>query len=190
MTLAIHIDGPAGAPPLVFLHAIATSAALWRPQVEQLSQRFRVVRVDLPGPGRMPTVEPLAIGQYRWLAWDEALSVASDLDLLAERLDGLPSGTVLDLTLSGAIDLAGERRLDQALSVVQGRCRSLQVHRTDLRLEPTDEDMAALRADGYVGEVLAQLRQRQDAAADDADTAREALAILAGLLSHDAGEAP
>jgi DNA repair exonuclease SbcCD nuclease subunit len=159
-------------------------------------ERFRdngsgqVVRVDLPGPGRVPTVEPLAIGQYRWLAWDEALSVASDLDLLAERLDGLPSGTVLDLTLSGAIDLAGERRLDQALSVVQGRCRSLQVHRTDLRLEPTDEDMAALRADGYVGEVLAQLRQRQDAAADDADTAREALAILAGLLSHEAGEAP
>lgn len=159
-------------------------------------ERFRdngsgqVVRVDLPGPGRVPAVEPLAIGQYRWLAWNEALSVASDLDLLAERLDGLPSGTVLDLTLSGAIDLAGERRLDQALSVVQGRCRSLQVHRTDLRLEPTNEDMAALRADGYVGEVLAQLRQRQDAAADDADTAREALAILAGLLSHDAGEAP
>ncbi|MDR6511891.1 3-oxoadipate enol-lactonase/3-oxoadipate enol-lactonase/4-carboxymuconolactone decarboxylase [Novosphingobium capsulatum] len=51
MTLAIHIDGPAGAPPLVFLHAIATSAALWRPQVDQLSQRFRVVRVDLPGHG-------------------------------------------------------------------------------------------------------------------------------------------
>ncbi|MHA3904821.1 metallophosphoesterase family protein [Castellaniella sp. WN] len=148
----------------------------------------RIVRVDVPGPGRTPLVEPLEIGQYRWLAWDEALLVASDLDRLVARLDGLPPETVLDLTLSGAIDLAGERRLDQALSVVQGRCRSLRIHRAGLRLEPTDEDMAALRADGYVGEVIAQLRQRQDAAADDADTAREALAILTGLLSDDAGE--
>lgn len=148
----------------------------------------RIVQVDVPGPGQTPVVEPMEIGQYRWLAWDEILSVASDLDLLVGRLDGLPPESVLDLTLSGALDLAGARRLDQALSVAQGRCRSLQVHRAGLRLEPTDEDMAALRADGYVGEVIAQLRQRQDAAADDADTAREALAVLAGLLSQDAGE--
>lgn len=149
----------------------------------------RIARVDVPGPGRAPAVESLEIGQYRWLAWDETLSVASDLELLVGRLGGLPPETVLDLTLGGAIDLADARRLDQALSVAQGRCRSLQVHRAGLRLEPTDEDMAALRADGYVGEVIAQLRQRQDAAADDAGTAREALAILAGLLSQDAGEA-
>ncbi|MBN9402797.1 MAG: DNA repair exonuclease, partial [Burkholderiales bacterium] len=145
----------------------------------------RVARVDVPGPGRAPVVEPLEVGQYRWLAWDETLSVASDLDLLIERLDGLPPETVLDLTLAGAIDLADARRLDQALSVAQGRCRSLQVHRSALRLEPTDEDMAALRADGYVGDAIAQLRQRQDAAAGEpADTAREALAILAGLLGE------
>ncbi|WP_276808285.1 exonuclease SbcCD subunit D [Castellaniella defragrans] len=149
----------------------------------------RVVRVDVPGPGRAPAVEPLEVGQYRWLAWDETLSVASDLDLLVERLDGLPPEAVLDLTLAGAIDLAGARRLDRTLSVVQGRCRSLQVHRSGLRLEPTDEDMAALRADGYVGEVIAQLRQRQDAAPGEAaDTAREALAILAGLLGDGGDE--
>jgi len=51
MTLAVHIDGPAGAPALVFLHAIATSGELWRPQVEPLARRFRLVRVDLPGHG-------------------------------------------------------------------------------------------------------------------------------------------
>lgn len=149
----------------------------------------RVVRVHVPGPGQAPVVEPLEIGRYRWLAWDATLSVASDLDVLVERLDGLPPDTVLDLTLAGAIDLAGEQRLEQALSVVQGRCRSLQVHRAGLRLEPTDEDMAALQADGYVGDVIAQLRQRQDAAVGEpSDTAREALAILARLLGDRAGE--
>src|SRR5690606_36556124 len=107
----------------------------------------------------------------------------------SERLDGLPPDTVLDLTLAGAIDLAGEQRLKQALSVVQGRCRSLQVHRAGLRLEPTDEDMAALQADGYVGDVIAQLRQRQDAAAGEpSDTARDALAILARRLERSAAD--
>lgn len=51
MSLAVHIEGPAAAPTLVFLHAIATSAELWRPQVVPLSRRFRVVRLDLPGHG-------------------------------------------------------------------------------------------------------------------------------------------
>ena len=154
------------------------------------AERFRdngsgqVVRVDVPGAGQPPVVTPLAIGRYRWLAWDETLTVASDLALLAERLDSLPPDTVLDLTLRGTLDLASAQRLDQALSVVQGRCRSVQVHRAELRLTPTDEDLAALHADGYVGDVIAQLRQRQDGGDAAADTAGDALAILAGLLSH------
>ena len=149
----------------------------------------RVVRVNIPRAGELPEVTPLDLGRYRWLAWDETLAVASDLDLLADRLAGLAPDTVLDLTVRGALDLAGAQRLDQALSVVQGRCRSLQVHRADLRLEPTDEDLAAVRADGYVGDVIAQLRQQQSAADASADTAREALAILAGLLGEVAGDA-
>ena len=147
----------------------------------------RVVQVDIPRAGEPPEVTPLEIGRYRWLAWDETLTVASDLDLLLGRLAGLPADTVLDLSLRGALDLAAARRLDQALSVVQGRCRSVQVHRSQLRLEPTDEDLAALRADGSVGDVVAQLRQQQAAADDAADTARDALVILAGLLDEAAG---
>ncbi|CAM5433507.1 hypothetical protein SSTU70S_03699 [Stutzerimonas stutzeri] len=50
---------------------------------------------------------------------------------------------------------------------------------TGLRLEPTDEDIAALRADGYVGAVIGELRDLQQ---QDSDAARDALAILAGLL--------
>lgn len=51
MTLAIYEDGPIDAPAIVFLHAIATSSALWTPQVAPLAGQFRVVRVDLPGHG-------------------------------------------------------------------------------------------------------------------------------------------
>ena len=43
--------------------------------------------------------------------------------------------------------------------------------------------------DGYVGEVLAALRVRQEAGGDDAGLAAEALGLLAGMLadSRDSG---
>lgn len=47
---------------------------------------------------------------------------------------------------------------------------------------PTAEDIAALHADGYVGHVIDELQQRQASDAAEAETARHALSILAGLL--------
>ncbi|MDN5843194.1 MAG: DNA repair exonuclease [Alcaligenaceae bacterium] len=140
----------------------------------------QVLLVELSGDRSAPIVTPRTVTQYQWMSWNESLSVASDLDALILRLEQLPANTVLDLMLSGQIDLAGEYRLQQALSVVQGRCRSLQCDRGGLRLMPTAEDIAALHADGYVGEVIEELQQRQQG--DDAETARDALVILAGLL--------
>jgi hypothetical protein len=128
-------------------------------------------------------VTPQPTTQYRWQSWAAELSVASDLEPLIQRLEQLPANTVLDLALSGQIDLAGEQRLQQALSVMQGRCRSLQCDQAGLRLAPTAEDIAALHADGYLGEVITELQQRQEQPqADGGTAARDALAILAGLL--------
>ena len=64
--------------------------------------------------------------------------------------------------------------------MAEARFRSLRCERSGLQLTPTDEDIAALKADGYVGEVVESLRERQEGAQDD--VARDALAILAGLL--------
>ncbi|WP_345798209.1 DNA repair exonuclease [Castellaniella sp. MT123] len=140
----------------------------------------QVLLVDLPGAGQAPIVQPHPMSQYRWDSWAESLAVASDVELLIQRLNQLPSVAVLDLTISGHIDLADEHRLQQALSATQGRCRSLQYDLTELRLIPSDDDIAALQADGYVGDVIADLQNRQQG--DDAQTARDALVILSGLL--------
>ena len=43
-----------------------------------------------------------------------------------------------------------------------------------------EDDLAALQAHGYLGDVIAELRERQQR--EDGDAARGALAILAGLL--------
>lgn len=49
-------SGPAHAPVLVLLHSIATSTAMWDDQIAALSDRFRVIAVDLPGHGQSPAL--------------------------------------------------------------------------------------------------------------------------------------
>ncbi len=43
--------GPPGAPMIVFIHGAGISRKLWQPQLEALSDDFRVVAPDLPGHG-------------------------------------------------------------------------------------------------------------------------------------------
>ena len=142
----------------------------------------------MPEAGETPTVTRLPTGRYQWHQWRETLTVQSDLDQLLERLNALPESAVVDLRLEGSITLAGEETLLKALSVAEARFRSLRCERSGLQLAPTDEDIAALKADGYVGEVVESLRERQQEGAQD-DAARDALAILAGLLREREQEA-
>lgn len=55
---SLHLidSGPTGAPVLVLLHSIATSSAMWDEQIAALSDRFRVIAVDLPGHGQSPAL--------------------------------------------------------------------------------------------------------------------------------------
>jgi DNA repair exonuclease SbcCD nuclease subunit len=147
--------------------------------------------VEISGPGATPTVTRLPTGRYQWHQWRETLAVQSDLEQLLERLDTLPESAVVDLRLEGSVTLAGEETLLKAVSVAEARFRSLRCERSGLKLAPTDEDIADLKADGYVGEVIENLRQRQGQGQEDAqdDAARDALAILAGLLREREQEA-
>lgn len=140
----------------------------------------QVLLVDLPAAGQLPLVEARSVGQFRWQQWDVELAVASDLDHLIEQIEALQGNSVLSINLRGQISLGGQQRLLEALAVAEARHRSVQCDMADLRLEPTDEDIAGLQADGYVGEVIAELRDRQRQ--DTSPAARDALSILAGLL--------
>ena len=141
--------------------------------------------VVLPERGALPVVTSVATGQYRWQQDEVDLQVPSDVDALLHRLAGLAPADVVDLRLSGRTDLAGQRRLQEAIGQARGRARSLLCDLSQLRFDPTAEDMAALKADGYLGEVVAELRAAQaDPATDAADVARDALALLAGILDE------
>lgn len=138
--------------------------------------------VDIEQPGAEPQVQPHTIGQFQWIKHQGTLVVASDLDRLIAELDALPPRSVVDLTLDGEVDLAGYQTLLQYLGGAEARHRSFQSHLSGLNLVPTEDDIAALHADGYVGEVIGELRERQEGQGEGSDTARTALAILAGML--------
>lgn len=152
----------------------------------------QVLIVDIDGPGATPQVQPHSVGRYRWVAMQHTLTVPGDLNRLLQALDELPNESVVDLTLDGHMDLAADGRMEQALKAQEGRHRSFRTHRDQLQLQPTEADIAVLQADGYVGEVVEELRQRQATDGDGtyARTARDALVILAGLLrDRQTGEA-
>ncbi|HRF71220.1 MAG TPA: DNA repair exonuclease [Accumulibacter sp.] len=136
--------------------------------------------VELNEPRALPTVRAIGTGRHRWRSDSQALQVPSDLEALLQRIAGYAANDVVQLSLSGQTDLAGQRRLRDAIGQAQGRVHSLLADVSALRLEPTSEDIDALQADGYLAEVVAELRAAQEVS--DAQTARDALSLLAGIL--------
>ena len=145
--------------------------------------------VEIDAPGAEPRVTQLQVGRFRWQAIAGVLQVASDADALEAQLEGLDAHDVVDLRVQGRIDLAGLQRLQATIGRAEARARHLQADLSALRLEPTDEDIAGLRADGYLGEVMQELREAQ-AGADPAQAriAQDALALLAAELARGAAE--
>lgn len=145
-----------------------------------------VLLVDVPAPGAEPIVTVLSTGQYRWRSVDFSLQVETDIDQLIDELSKVSPDEVVDLEVSGRVGLDGQRRLNQAIRAAEARARHLQADLSNLRLAPSDDDIASLKADGYLAEVIAELRDAASAA--DGQTAQDALALLAGemVVAQDA----
>ena len=45
------LDGPAGAPVVTLSHSLATTLAMWQPQLSALTGRYRVLNYDTRGHG-------------------------------------------------------------------------------------------------------------------------------------------
>ena len=121
--LACSVEGPAGAPPIVLLHALATSRELWRPQLPAWATQFRVVRIDLPGHGESPQAEGTA-------------TLAGFADGVAGVLDGLDiqRAAFVGLSLGGMVAQAFALKYPQ-------RCSALVLAHTSARTDTTVKAM-------------------------------------------------
>ena len=99
MTPTWHADGPATAPALVLLNSIGTSSALWAACVGPLAERFRVLRVELPGHAGAVTAaraEPLALAD---LAAD-VLAVLDEAGVTRAHVAGVSIGAMTAMWLA------------------------------------------------------------------------------------------
>lgn len=143
--------------------------------------------VDIGAPGAEPQVTPLAVGRFRWRSIAATLQVASDGDALIAQLEPLDAQDVAELRVQGQVDVAGLQRLQESIGRAEARARHLQADLSELRLVPTDEDIAGLQADGYLGEVVQELRDAQASAdSQEARVAQDAMALLAAQLAQRA----
>jgi DNA repair exonuclease SbcCD nuclease subunit len=127
-----------------------------------------------------PAVTAVPTGKFGWRQIEKQMAVDSDVDEVMQILDAVGSGDVLHVRLSGTCNLAGHRKLSASLGTARAKARAVLWDAAALRLEPTEEDIQALQADGFVGEALQELREQQ--AGTEPELARDAILALARIL--------
>lgn len=89
ITINYQLDGPEDAPVLVFSNSLATSLAMWNPQVDRLNDRYRILRYDNRGHGATPVTEgPYTIG----LLGEDLLGLLDALGMEKVSFCGLSKG--------------------------------------------------------------------------------------------------
>lgn len=141
--------------------------------------------VDISSAGAVPQITSVSTAQFRWRSIAAELQVESDADLLMGQLQALQSNEVIDLTITGRIGLAMQSQLLDAIGQAEASARHLQVDLSGLQLVPSDDDIAGLQADGYLAEVINELRTATAVSdTSGATVAQDALALLAAELSN------
>ncbi len=148
----------------------------------------QVLVVEITASGMVPLVEQRRVGQFQWVRWEQEFRVSEDGDSLIEKLSALDGRFVVRLDLTGVLDINARHRLLDGLAAVSAQVRALEYDLSDIRLQPTDADIASMQADGYLSDVIGELRDRS-ALPDQKVASTEALVILADILQSQQGAA-
>ena len=136
------------------------------------------VRIDQAGD--QPQVEPVPVAQYRWktksidvLSGDEVKKIYADKDL---------GGTVLELELSGTVNLATSASIAEDCEELRARVLYLDLKKDKLCLEPSPSDFDAINASGFIGTAFDKLKEMKS------ESAKKALSILYRLYQQHKGK--
>ena len=143
-----------------------------------------VLIVEIDTPGAVPRVVRKRVGRYLWQARAVDINASSDIESLRESLAALGAADVMQLYVTGLVDYASSEELRRVLEAVRARIHVLEVDLSGLRMEPTAADLAGMKVDGALAEVVDSLRTMQTQP-DQAEVAREALKLLFDLVRRE-----
>ena len=131
--LAWEETGRRGGETLVLIHSLGHNRSMWRPQVEALADRYRIIAVDLRGHGETRAAPPAeTIEQHA----SDVLAVADTAGVEAFHVCGISIGGMIALWL-------GVHSADRLLSLIA--CNTAARIGT---VERWDERIAAVRNGG------------------------------------------
>lgn len=140
--------------------------------------------VTIGGAGAVPVVERITTGQFAWIAIQETLTEAADLDRLERRIRD--RGTALDrcllrLTLSGRLPATELYRIETWSDALMSEAAHLEVDAAAVGIAGDAADPAVFGAAGELR--MAADRLAAMAAGGDAAVAADAAAALRRLLA-------
>jgi hypothetical protein len=136
------------------------------------------------------TATPHPVSSWRFLDETRDVMNHADLDALEQRLNenDRKDRVVLRLSLRGSLTLQQRARLDALIDQQRDLFASLHLwqRHSDLVVVPEDADFADLQLSGFAQAAVARLREMATGANDQANTARDALALLVRLAGRRA----
>ena len=149
--------------------------------VNNRSGHVALLEFDGSGP---PCITAIQSGQYRWQTLEPLITVPTDVDAAILELEALQGSDVVQFRPSGMVTLGDNTRLCAAIDRARARVQAFKTHMDELHIVPSEADIDALKADGFVARAIARLRMEQAdvARAEQADIARESLVMLANLM--------
>jgi len=150
-----------------------------------------VLVVQIEKPGATPLVEKVRVGRFRWFDQHWELNGVADIAALDQKLIELSEPfheTLVNLTVTGAIDLETREKFERLLETWRGRLLHLGEHLEDLIARPSEADLDRIDAGGFVRAAVDRLRGAgADPVNPDSQYARDAIAMLYRI--HTGGSA-
>jgi hypothetical protein len=147
--------------------------------------------VEIAGSGASPTVTTRRTGTYRWLTLSEEVNDTAALEHLESRLRALPdlSTTVMKLTVTGSLPLAGRAELERRIAGLEAALFHMETNLDGLSVRPSLADLEAIDFGGVLREAADALTaMAEDSARSVAERRRAAEALIQLYLMTAAKE--
>ncbi|MCB9666770.1 MAG: DNA repair exonuclease [Myxococcales bacterium] len=141
------------------------------------NQPGHVLLVTMDGRGTVPHVEPLKVGQARWIKKSFDIYQDEDINALYQWLDALeqPRLTLASVTIKGSLSMSGLSKVRAFTEAAPSRLLHYQDDSEHLLSRASASDLDSIASDGYLRAAIERLIHREKSGDQ---TAAYALQIL------------